>query len=1456
MPLLSRSSGSVSLFDIRLNNVHKNVIVLRGSPGNAASVHLTGNVVLSLTDPLSIKRITLKLYSKVKLQWTDSSAISRTGAPRHYRYETTLYEKEWPNLEMGSTLSTNGSRSPNSTSSNNNHNGHATFSLSPVNSLTTPQSHDNSNDNSNDNNHNNNSTNHGTATSSGSRSNSRNNSFTNLQGLTLSSNNNGGSSSSLSHLNGFTGSVTPSASHTLAQGNHEFPFETIIPGSLDESVEGLEGGQVIYKLVATIERGRFNNNIVAKKHVRVVRTLGSDVLELSQSVSIDNTWPKKIDYSISVPNRAIALGSIIFVSLVLSPLVKGLKLGNIKIRLVEQVHLAIPGGITTSYDRVVIDQLIPATEDGYADSDVWKLEESFALPASLAQCTQDCVIHSYIKVSHKLKFAVSLKNSDGHTSELRASLPVYVFISPNVPVAVPSSSSNTSSSNNNSTALSSSSSQRPSSIIFDAAGQTNVAGITFDSNGNPLVSSDLLDMAAPPNYEDRIYDRLWSDIPPVNLDSPAPSGSATPLNFFARSRRNSDQYGSQQQHLIGSSSSNSASQTGNSNTINTTQDSIPEGEIIPTITDFDIIAHNNNSSSLSRALANRNNSASAGSSVPGSPSGHPLSMVANSSDPINISTSHSNSLSAALMAAFTNSPNNNNSPPPVGAASAAATTASLSGNNSFNNSAVFPISRNTSSAVPAVPGTPDHELEVLSRVPSYGTAVSSDHAIPMEEAPHYSHVSLVSSPNMSFVDIHSSVNLPHSLSSLPNLASSGSFNSSSSNLVFRPDVATSPTFGGIGGTSNSPRTAVPRSTSALTFPTVHSDNNTAAAPVTTNNTNNSNTTSALSLQVQALRNRSKSLTQGSNTSQNNATSNSVIAGSTPSSPTSHPSSPLSTNPPITHNNTPFTNTNPPVTHNTNNALSASTSSLSSFFRHKTAALAKSVSHRHHSQSSTSSNNNNNVTVTKGFTIGQHPSVTANSSRERSNSPPSNNVATSNTSSRARVSSQQSSSNVLSSRGGATFTLAPLTATNQQQQQQLASDNNNDNNNINGAAPPSSNIGKLASNPRQTLSDSNNNNNNINVQSTMPTVNSSTTTSTTTTVQPKNQVIIETIPESLCREQRSLIAAEALSRKNNVTSSSMVSNQTTNTNVSSSACTSNYNATEEEDISLIRSTTTTDAKTLSPQNKKGANIINSTTTSTNSDLSTTSESGQSFDPNCPSNQSLLRHSDIPEKEEEEQQKPTSNDNNSKIATIFQSDNKSFKNSNINTFQSSSSSSSSSPSHSNFPSLSNTTNNSRQPSPTSSLLVVDEDGKRVVINNPSSSTSSTSGSTSNDKNNINLAERFSSSNNSSSHNNDNNNDEDCSFKKQFNQFTNNHSHNNYSSTRNVNNNSNNRSTSNNKPYGSINSGSSSGASTPTHTYTSTPHKTLSSKSLVEEAAKFLHFSSKHIHHTHHQSNNNEG
>lgn len=460
LPLMPKKPAKLAaLFDIRLKNEH-DVLVLKGAADDAASSLLSGKIVLSVTEPFSIKKLSLRLYCTLRLNWTETVATSKSSYPKPIRHERKIYEFNWDQSEITKYL-------------NNMYEAAGGAVHQP--DL------------------------------------ARTGSTASLKSLHLRS-------KSLSNLTSPSGSFTSlsalgsakNLNYVLVKGNYEIPFSAILPGNMPESVEGLPGASVVYRIEATIDRGKFHSPMICKRHLRVVRTLTTDSVELSETVAVDNTWPKKVEYSLNVPLKAIAIGSGTPISLMLVPLLKGLKLGEIKISLSE--YYSYMGYVPPVHngERVIAEKVIPRRPDDSAeyDMDKWEVDTFIRVPPSLSLCTQDCDILTNIKVRHKIKFAIGLVNPDGHVSELRASLPVQLFISPFVSVRAGETQE-----------------ELDDDVLF-LPNSLSSLGNMADPSSNSSSYTSFSGLVAPPLYEQHIYDRLWSDVSPV--ESPVGSGTATP----------------------------------------------------------------------------------------------------------------------------------------------------------------------------------------------------------------------------------------------------------------------------------------------------------------------------------------------------------------------------------------------------------------------------------------------------------------------------------------------------------------------------------------------------------------------------------------------------------------------------------------------------------------------------------------------------------------------------------------------------------------------------------------------------------------------------------------------------------------------------------------------------------------------------------------------------------------
>ncbi|CCE61307.1 hypothetical protein TPHA_0A02250 [Tetrapisispora phaffii CBS 4417] len=403
------SSKAPLLFDIRLNSIDNSVnsngvIVINGIPENAPSIFLSGTIVFSICEPVYIKGVHLSLEGKLrlnipnlKLPATSSATDSTSKVFRYSKFEKRIYTHNWDNINIQNYFQ-------NLYSNYGNKNYSISSPKEDLKNSTKPRSRSNAS----------------------------------LASLT----------------------TTSSGSNycTLLPGNYEFPFSAILPGSLTESVEGFPNGCVRYSLRASIERGRGENDLICEKNIRIVRTLSPDVVELSETVFVQNEWPKKIEYDISVRSKAIAIGSTIPIKFHMIPILKGLKLGPIRISLIESSQYCGSQGIVIHQERIIKKLKIKdplghvniyhkktqgkeLTESELLNEqtefqDFWDIDTDFTIPPSLSQCTQDCNILSNIKIRHKFKVNISLMNPDGHISELRASVPIQLYISTFLPLGI------------------------------------------------------------------------------------------------------------------------------------------------------------------------------------------------------------------------------------------------------------------------------------------------------------------------------------------------------------------------------------------------------------------------------------------------------------------------------------------------------------------------------------------------------------------------------------------------------------------------------------------------------------------------------------------------------------------------------------------------------------------------------------------------------------------------------------------------------------------------------------------------------------------------------------------------------------------------------------------------------------------------------------------------------------
>lgn len=115
MALLSRSKSAKSLlhisrkstkqhtplFDIRLDTPDKDVLVLKGAAEEAPPVMLSGVVVLSVTEPIAVKKLNLQLYATITMHWEDKYRSSNGSIfKKPYSHTAVIFNYQWDSLNL------------------------------------------------------------------------------------------------------------------------------------------------------------------------------------------------------------------------------------------------------------------------------------------------------------------------------------------------------------------------------------------------------------------------------------------------------------------------------------------------------------------------------------------------------------------------------------------------------------------------------------------------------------------------------------------------------------------------------------------------------------------------------------------------------------------------------------------------------------------------------------------------------------------------------------------------------------------------------------------------------------------------------------------------------------------------------------------------------------------------------------------------------------------------------------------------------------------------------------------------------------------------------------------------------------------------------------------------------------------------------------------------------------
>ncbi|RSM02428.1 hypothetical protein CDV31_010930 [Fusarium ambrosium] len=242
-------------------------------------------------------------------------------------------------------------------------------------------------------------------------------------------------------------------STTLPAGNYEWPFNFILPGNTAETVEDIPEARITYALKATITRPKLLRDVRTRKRLRVFRIPSPDTLEMMQSLPIERTWQNKIDYFINLSTGVVMIGGSVMLEMRLSPLLKSLSLERFSVTLTEFREFHLQNGalfrqrdhraertISTWDFQVSREHNWQDMPEG-TDQQVWMITKKLDIPNRLCDCSQDIDVHG-IRVHHKVRVVIPLRNADGHISELAVGLPLVITINTSIPSDEQGSASN------------------------------------------------------------------------------------------------------------------------------------------------------------------------------------------------------------------------------------------------------------------------------------------------------------------------------------------------------------------------------------------------------------------------------------------------------------------------------------------------------------------------------------------------------------------------------------------------------------------------------------------------------------------------------------------------------------------------------------------------------------------------------------------------------------------------------------------------------------------------------------------------------------------------------------------------------------------------------------------------------------------------------------------------------
>ncbi|KAL2869607.1 uncharacterized protein BJX67DRAFT_392116 [Aspergillus lucknowensis] len=229
-------------------------------------------------------------------------------------------------------------------------------------------------------------------------------------------------------------------SFILESGEHEFPFEIPLMGTVCETLTGPGHEYHSYRLEIIIQRP-LRRAIILGKPVRIYRVPQPNPRELSSN-TIEGTSPQNIHYHFSIPDTFIRSGSTFPVECWFLPLRKDVTPLSVAVRVLEKHKLSFAATaaetvryntyfITSSAEHLIVEESYESGHErityGGDAVDGWQMSLPVRLPRVADACSQSFRSKS-INISHSVVVEGLFRDNTGHVVEVTQTVPIYIYM--------------------------------------------------------------------------------------------------------------------------------------------------------------------------------------------------------------------------------------------------------------------------------------------------------------------------------------------------------------------------------------------------------------------------------------------------------------------------------------------------------------------------------------------------------------------------------------------------------------------------------------------------------------------------------------------------------------------------------------------------------------------------------------------------------------------------------------------------------------------------------------------------------------------------------------------------------------------------------------------------------------------------------------------------------------------